>query len=168
MPDSGADPGVPPVAVMTVHAAKGLEFDSVFLAGLWEGLFPHAFSLESDLQLEEERRLFYVAMTRARKRLQLSAAPGGAPYLRSRGRVSRFLGEIPRELLESPRTDARTIPIAAPPATGRFRKGETVRHHKFGVGKIELVDPDGKRVSVRFKYHGRRRLVLEFAKLERV
>lgn len=175
MPEEGADRGVPPVMVMTVHAAKGLEFDSVFLAGLWEGLFPHAFSLESDIQLEEERRLFYVGMTRARKRLQLSAAPGGAPYLKSRGRVSRFLGEIPRELLETPRGEARKIPIAtdssvrplAGPAAGRFRKGDTVRHPKFGVGRVETVDPDGKRLSVLFRYHGRRRLVLEFARLER-
>ena len=168
VPDEAGERSAPPVTVMTVHAAKGLEFDSVFLAGLWEGLFPHAFSLESDLQLEEERRLFYVGMTRARKRLQLSAAPGGAPYLRSRGRVSRFIGEIPREMLETPRADARTIPIAAAPSTGRFRKGETVRHPKFGVGRVETVDPDGKRLSVLFKYHGRRRLVLEYAKLERV
>lgn len=168
MPEEGADPGAPPVMVMTVHAAKGLEFDSVFLAGLWEGLFPHAFSLESDIQLEEERRLFYVGMTRARKRLQLSAAPGGAPYQRSRGRVSRFLGEIPRELLDAARGEARTIPIATAPAAGRFRKGDTVRHPKFGVGRVEKVDPDGKRLSVLFRYHGRRRLVLEFAKLERV
>ena len=168
MPEEGADPGVPPVMVMTVHAAKGLEFDSVFLAGLWEGLFPHAFSLESDLQLEEERRLFYVGMTRARKRLQLSAAPGGAPYLRSRGGVSRFLGEIPRDLLETARGEARTLPIATAPAAGPFRKGDSVRHPKFGVGRVETVDPDGKRLSVLFRYHGRRRLVLEFARLERV
>jgi len=168
MPEEGADPGVPPVMVMTVHAAKGLEFDSVFLAGLWEGLFPHAFSLESDIQLEEERRLFYVGMTRARKRLQLSAAPGGAPYLRSRGRVSRFLGEIPRDLLDAPRKETRTLPIATAPAAGPFRKGETVRHPKFGVGRVESVDSDGKRLSVLFRYHGRRRLVLEFAHLERV
>ena len=168
VPEEAGERSAPPVTVMTVHAAKGLEFDSVFLAGLWEGLFPHAFSLESDIQLEEERRLFYVGMTRARKRLHLSAAPGGAPYLRSRGRVSRFLGEIPRELIETPRADARTIPIAAAPSTGRFRKGEKVRHPKFGVGRVETVDPDGKRLSVLFRYHGRRRLVLEYARLERV
>ena len=168
MPEEGADPGVPPVMVMTVHAAKGLEFDSVFLAGLWEGLFPHAFSLESDVQLEEERRLFYVGMTRARKRLQLSAAPGGAPYLRSRGGVSRFLGEIPRDLLDAARGEARAIPLGTVPAAGPFRKGDTVRHRKFGVGRVETVDPDGKRLSVLFRYYGRRRLVVEFARLERV
>ncbi len=168
MPEEGADPGVAPVMVMTVHAAKGLEFDSVFLAGLWEGLFPHAFSLESDVQLEEERRLFYVGMTRARKRLQLSAAPGGAPYLRSRGGVSRFLGEIPRDLLDAARGEARAIPLGTVPAAGPFRKGDTVRHRKFGVGRVETVDPDGKRLSVLFRYYGRRRLVVEFARLERV
>ena len=168
MPEEGADPGVPPVMVMTVHAAKGLEFDSVFLAGLWEGLFPHAFSLESDVQLEEERRLFYVGMTRARKRLQLSAAPGGAPYLRSRGGVSRFLGEIPRDLLDAARGEARAIPLGTVPAAGPFRNGDTVRHRKFGVGRVETVDPDGKRLSVLFRYYGRRRLVVEFARLERV
>ena len=179
-PEEEGERGAPPVTVMTVHAAKGLEFDSVFLAGLWEGLFPHAFSLESDSQLEEERRLFYVGMTRARTRLQLSAAPGGAPYLRSRGGVSRFLGEIPRELLAAPQGETGTIPLATAPAVGtipvaasrrapgRFRKGDAVRHPKFGVGRVELVDPDGKRLSVLFRYHGRRRLVLEFARLDRV
>ena len=169
VPDAGPAPGVPPVTVMTVHAAKGLEFDSVFLAGLWEGLFPHALSLDSDAQLEEERRLFFVGMTRARTRLQLSAAPGGAPFLRSRGRASRFLSEIPRELLAAGRADARAIeaPAAATPAGGAFRRGDTVRHPRFGVGRVERVDPDGKRLSVLFRYHGRRRLVLEFARLER-
>ena len=169
MPEAGSKPGAPPVTVMTVHAAKGLEFDSVFLAGLWEGLFPHALSLDSDTQLEEERRLFYVGMTRARERLQLSAAPGGAPFQRSRGRVSRFVSEIPRELLAAGKEDARAIPAAPPPpGAGRFRRGESVRHPRFGVGRVERVDPDGKRLSVLFKYHGRRRLVLEFARLERV
>ena len=107
-------------------------------------------------------------MTRARRRLQLSAAPGGAPYLRSRGRVSRFLGEIPRDLLDTPRGEARTIPIATSPAAGPFRKGDTVRHRKFGVGRVETVDPDGTRLSVLFRVHGRKRLVLEYARLERV
>ena len=168
LPEDPRERSVPPVAVMTVHAAKGLEFDAVFLAGLWEGLFPHSFSLESSSQLEEERRLFYVGMTRARKRLQLSSAPGGAPYLRSRGGPSRFLREVPRDLLEASKADTRVIPAAAIPATGRFRRGEKVRHPKFGVGRVETVDPDGKRLSVLFKYHGRRRLVLEYARLERV
>ena len=168
MPEETGERGAPPVAVMTVHAAKGLEFDAVFLAGLWEGLFPHAFSLDSCAQLEEERRLFYVGMTRARKRLHLSSAPGGAPYLRSRGRVSRFLREIPERLLAAAGRDARAIPPGSPPVTGPFRKGEKVRHSKFGIGRVERVDPDGKRLSVLFKYHGRRRLVLEYARLERV
>ena len=171
-PDGGsheaAAPKAAPVTVMTVHAAKGLEFDSVFLAGLWEGLFPHALSLESESQLEEERRLFYVGMTRARKRLRLSAAPSGAPYLRARGRVSRFLGEIPPELLVTEERSGRAAPAASAPSGGLFRRGDTVRHPKFGVGRVESVDPDGKRLSVIFRLHGRRRLVLDFAPLERI
>ena len=164
-----------PVLVMTVHAAKGLEFDTVFLAGLWEGVFPHGLSLGSDAGLEEERRLCYVGMTRARHRLLLSAAPVGPDFRRSRGGVSRFVGEIPPELLDAevpgpraPGPTARIRPDAAPAPPGAFRKGQRVRHPKFGVGRVEAVDPDGKRLSVLFRYYGRRRLVLEFARLERI
>jgi DNA helicase-2/ATP-dependent DNA helicase PcrA len=91
------------VTLMTLHSAKGLEFETVFLAGMEEGLFPHQFSIDDDAGIEEERRLCYVGMTRAKDRLTLSWARQRRSYAREsyeETRPSRFLGEIPRELLE--------------------------------------------------------------------
>ncbi len=150
------DEGDPPVLVMTVHAAKGLEFDTVFLGGLWEGVFPHSLGLDN---MEEERRLFYVGITRARSALYLLAAPGRSPWRREKDAPSRFLAEIPRELF----ANAKGRPAAA---GGRFRRGMSVRHARFGVGRIESADPDGSRVTVLFRHHGRRRLVVAYARLE--
>ena len=93
-----------PVSLMTLHSAKGLEFDSVFLAGLDEGLLPHARSLENDRELEEERRLLYVGMTRARQSLVLTRATYRRSYGEDRlvaSKPSRFIREIPGELIEA-------------------------------------------------------------------
>jgi DNA helicase-2/ATP-dependent DNA helicase PcrA len=93
------------VLLLTVHNAKGLEFDAVAIAGLEEGLMPHASSLESGEQLEEERRLFYVALTRARDEVLLTAAAYRRRYDGARGAsVSRFVSEIPGALLEREET----------------------------------------------------------------
>jgi DNA helicase-2/ATP-dependent DNA helicase PcrA len=92
------------VTLMTLHSAKGLEFETVFLVGMEEGLFPHQFSIDDDAGIEEERRLCYVGMTRAKDRLTLSWARQRRSYGREsfeQTKPSRFLGEIPRELLES-------------------------------------------------------------------
>jgi superfamily I DNA/RNA helicase len=92
------------VSLMTLHSAKGLEFDAVFLAGLEEGLLPHSRSLNSNAELEEERRLFYVGMTRARRSLVLSRAIYRRTYGEERLRASlpsRFIGEIPGDLIEA-------------------------------------------------------------------
>jgi DNA helicase-2/ATP-dependent DNA helicase PcrA len=95
------DPGEDTISLMTVHNAKGLEFDVVFLAGLEERLFPHSSSIETTEGLEEERRLFYVAVTRARRKLFLSATVGQRRILRfESSEPSRFLDEIPTALLE--------------------------------------------------------------------
>src|SRR5262249_34287571 len=89
------------VLLLTVHNAKGLEFDAVTIAGMEEGLLPHASSLETTADLEEERRLFYVALTRARDEVLLTAAAYRRRYDGARGAaVSRFVGEIPEALLE--------------------------------------------------------------------
>jgi DNA helicase-2/ATP-dependent DNA helicase PcrA len=88
---------------MTLHSAKGLEFEAVFLVGMEEGLFPHQFSIDDPAGIEEERRLCYVGMTRAKDRLTLSWARQRRSYARDsfeQTKPSRFLGEIPRELLE--------------------------------------------------------------------
>jgi DNA helicase-2/ATP-dependent DNA helicase PcrA len=93
-----------PVSLMTLHSAKGLEFDAVYLAGLEEGLFPHSRSFNSTAELEEERRLFYVGMTRARRTLLLSRAIYRRSYGEQRLRASipsRFIGEIPGDLIEA-------------------------------------------------------------------
>lgn len=109
------------VALMTLHSAKGLEFDTVFLSGMEEGLFPHSQSMNSDADLQEERRLCYVGVTRARRKLFLSWTPFRKTYGPDAGvpaRISRFVNEMPQELLEGletpdydhfdQRTDSRT------------------------------------------------------------
>ncbi len=155
-----SDGDAPPVLVMTVHAAKGLEFDTVFLGGLWEGVFPHALSLEKEADIEEERRLFYVAVTRARTGLYLLATPGGTPWMRGPDKPSRFLAEIPRELLHVENKRGNRGP--------GFQRGDRVRHRRFGDGRIESVEADGARVIAVFRHHGRKRLVAAYANLERL
>lgn len=155
-------PGGGPVMLMTIHAAKGLEFDTVFLCGLWEGLLPHRFSLKNRESLQEERRLFYVGMTRARKSLTLSAAPSG--FAASRG-ISRFIAEIPKEML-SGAARAKVRAATTRTADNRpFRPGDAVHHPHFGRGRVESADADGGRVTVLFRTAGRKRLVLEYARL---
>jgi DNA helicase-2/ATP-dependent DNA helicase PcrA len=119
------------VTLMTLHTAKGLEFPTVFLTGLEDGVFPHSRSLDDGGELEEERRLAYVGLTRARERLYLSRAlvrsAWGAP---AHNPASRFLGEIPDELVEWRRTEAdqvhwqrpdlaRAVGLGSPTAAGR-------------------------------------------------
>ena len=160
VPDDAGGAG--PVMLMTLHAAKGLEFDTVFLCGLWEGLLPHRFSIKNRESLEEERRLFYVGMTRARKSLTLTASPAG---FAASGGISRFVSEIPDEMLSG---SARARVRAATPRTADnrpFRPGDAVHHHRFGRGRVESADTDGKCVTVLFRTAGRKRLVLEYARL---
>jgi DNA helicase-2/ATP-dependent DNA helicase PcrA len=172
--------------LMTVHSAKGLEFDTVFLAGLEEGLFPHEQSLAERDGLEEERRLAYVAITRARRRLYLSYARTRMLHGQTRYHLpSRFLDEIPAGLVKwlAPRRGLAlpTAPTRAParspekPFGGRasaaaagFRIGQSVRHPKFGAGVI--VDAEGQgsdaRVQVNFGREGVKWLAVAVAKLQ--
>ena len=175
-PDEG-EGAAPAVLVMTVHAAKGLEFDRVFLAGLDDANFPHGLSHDSRTAIEEERRLFYVGMTRARRRLQLSGAPGRTPWRAESGQVSRFVAEIPRDLLDDPSREALRqagLSRRGPRRTARqatrdgIRKGHRVHHPVFGFGAVEQVDADGERLTVKFDRAGRRRLVARYARLRRV
>ena len=155
-------PGGGPVMLMTIHAAKGLEFDTVFLCGLWEGLLPHEFSRKNRESLQEERRLFYVGMTRARKSLTLSAAPSG--FAASRG-ISRFIAEIPKEMLSGAARAKVRAAVARTADNRPFRPGDAVHHPRFGRGRVESADADGSRVTVLFRTAGRKRLVLEYAGL---
>jgi len=153
--------------LMTVHAAKGLEFDAVFITGLEEGLFPHENSLFEAGGVEEERRLMYVAITRARQRLYLSHAQSRMLHGQTRyGIASRFLDEIPAALLATVGSPAPPAP--RPEAAGiPWRVGQSVVHAKFGVGVI--VDCEGRgadaRIQVNFRDAGLKWLMVEYAKL---
>jgi DNA helicase II / ATP-dependent DNA helicase PcrA len=190
--------GDAPVVLMTFHAAKGLEFDQVFLVGLEEGLVPHSRSLDSEEGLEEERRLCYVGMTRAMSRLTLAWAQSRAVFGQRRlSERSRFLDEIPAESLrvsggrvyraepsrppgrrreadepEWARPEGRvghTIP-ATPVGTTDFRPGVKVRHPLFGVGTVLRSDTDGEelKLTVSFAGVGAKKLVARYAGLELV
>ncbi|MDX9767667.1 MAG: DNA helicase II [Ectothiorhodospiraceae bacterium] len=165
------------VQLMTLHSAKGLEFPLVFLVGMEEGLFPHQMSSEDPNRLEEERRLAYVGITRARRRLVLSHAERRRLYNSTNYCIpSRFIGEIPAELMEEVRPRASfTQPVFRPQAGrlpespgGGMRIGSRVRHAKFGEGVITDCEGSGSnaRVQVNFATEGAKWLVLGYAKLE--
>ena len=163
------------VHLMTLHAAKGLEFPIVFLVGLEEGVFPGKQSLEEPGRLEEERRLCYVGMTRAMRKLFLSYSEVRRQYGREEyHRPSRFLRELPLKLLDEIRPKSRTqsvsgarssIPSAAESAG--IPIGKNVVHAKFGQGVILSVEGSGAhtRVEVKFSEHGVKWLVLAYANL---
>jgi DNA helicase-2/ATP-dependent DNA helicase PcrA len=176
--------------LMTVHSAKGLEFHTVFITGLEEGLFPHQNSIDNG-DLDEERRLMYVAITRARRRLYLTFAQSRMLHGQTHyGVASSFLRELPEELLHwlTPRVSARrtfhagsyetgsyvkafssTPPLEkAPPAPDSvWRIGQHVFHQKFGEGVVTDTEGGGSdgRVQVNFKRAGSKWLALEYAKL---
>ncbi|MFZ2160830.1 MAG: UvrD-helicase domain-containing protein [Sideroxyarcus sp.] len=179
--------------LMTVHAAKGLEFHTVFITGLEEGLFPHQNSIDNG-DLDEERRLMYVAITRARRRLYLTFAQSRMLHGQTHyGTASSFLRELPEELLHwiTPRVSARKTfhtssyetnsyvsAFAAGPAAPKphvspdsvWRIGQQVFHQKFGEGVVTDTEGGGSdgRVQVNFKRAGSKWLALEYAKLTAV
>ena len=155
------------VSLMTLHTAKGLEFPVVFMVGMEEGIFPHALSMDDPAELEEERRLCYVGMTRARERLYLThAACRTFRGSLSANPASRFLVEIPGRCLEPVEFDE-----AAPEARELLALdvGEQVRHAKWGPGVVvEMCELDGDfEVTVEFPGVGSKRLLLSFAPLEK-
>ena len=180
---------------MTIHAAKGLEFERVFIVGLEEGLFPHENSLNEFGGLDEERRLMYVAITRAKKNLFLSFSQMRKLYGQYRyNRKSRFLEEIPEENLhwvsqssnqkisqyqvrgreenflisETKTSPSKRSELSSNFLDKRFRVGVEVRHPKFGEGiilNIEGIEQDC-RVEVRFTNGDIKWLALAIAKLE--
>lgn len=162
------------VQLMTLHSAKGLEFPLVFLCGMEEGLFPHQLSMDDPARLEEERRLAYVGMTRAMRRLVLSYAEvrrlyGDEKYTRP----SRFIREIPAEFIQPIRLQGSRVQ-AAPQATAEsaasadgLRLGARVVHPKFGEGIVLACEGQGAqtRVQVNFDAVGSKWLVLAYAQL---
>ena len=167
---------------MTVHAAKGLEFDHVFVCGLEEGTFPSMRTADDPDGLEEERRLMYVALTRARKTLMLSSARdrmvnGSMETMRP----SRFLREIPEELLENYAPSWRRYDLdddgshstgwsvtPDPEALAGLQKGVRVRHDLYGSGVVRRLAGRGMnaRAVVRFDDGVEREFVLEYAGLQ--
>ena len=167
--------------LMTLHAAKGLEFPVVFLTGLEEGLLPHQRSIDEPESLEEERRLCYVGMTRARQQLVLSCAETRRLHGTERfSPASRFVREIPAELVEEVRLRARVsrplyreAPVSrfgGGPSSGQFRLGQRVNHPKFGEGVVLTLEGDGNhaRVQVNFAGAGSKWLVIAYANLQPV
>ena len=175
------------VTMMTVHASKGLEFPVVFLTGLEDGLFPLYRSLDSNETLEEERRLFYVGVTRAMHKVYLMYANNrrrmGSDELY--GIVSRFIGEIPEENIEKISfTSALTRKVIGGKAGKHtktavsrtvvlfddFQVGEYVEHAIFGIGKVMALSGQGEnqRVGIEFKDGLKKKLVVKFANLKKV
>ena len=162
------------VTLMTLHNAKGLEFRAVFLIGMEEGVFPHSRSLEEQ-GLEEERRLAYVGLTRAKERLTLTHAASRSLWgSRGYNLPSRFLDELPQDEIERERLrPASWSGYGAPTVSVRRNQpdlstGDSVRHSTLGEGVVTRIDADGT-VTVRFADDGvERRLMLDYAPLEKV
>jgi DNA helicase II / ATP-dependent DNA helicase PcrA len=178
--ETQAAEGRPALQLMTVHSAKGLEFHTVFVTGLEEGLFPHENSLSEFDGLEEERRLAYVAVTRARRRLYLTHAQSRMLHGQLRYNIaSRFLDELPAGTVQwlSPKAGRNvrdfapsTVPDPHVEARSQpgWRIGQSVKHTRFGLGII--IDAEGRgsdaRVQVNFREAGVKWLALEYAKLQ--
>ena len=180
--DPGADqPDA--VTLITLHAAKGLEFPVVFLVGMEEGLLPHMRALDDPEQMAEERRVCYVGMTRARERLYMTRARRRFQYGNQRANpASRFLADVPEAETMVPagasRRDVSTLdprrlrsagrdPIEVDATTPAFRAGDRVLHERFGTGVVvacEIV-PGDQQVTVAFEGQGVKRLLLSFAPL---
>jgi len=161
------------VQLMTLHSAKGLEFQVVFVTGVEEGLFPHSMSADDPARLEEERRLCYVGMTRARQQLFLCHAESRRLHGREEYPMpSRFLREIPPELVEEVRGGGVSRPgrsaQPAAAAAGGFHLGQQVVHPKFGPGVVLHSEGSGAsaRIQVNFESVGAKWLVLAYARLE--
>ncbi|HEX6081622.1 MAG TPA: UvrD-helicase domain-containing protein [Methylomirabilota bacterium] len=171
------DPAAGGVTLMTLHSAKGLEFPVVFLTGLEEGVFPHSRSMLEPEELEEERRLCYVGITRARQRLLLSYALHRRIQGYGVAEPSRFLLEIPEEQLHllnarRPEPVVAAAPSSAAAETGGddfpFRLGAKLRHARWGEGLLVGMEREGSDViaTVHFASVGRKRLSLQYAHLE--
>jgi DNA helicase-2/ATP-dependent DNA helicase PcrA len=163
------------VTLMTLHNAKGLEFDVVFIAGMEDGVFPHYRSMTDAAEMEEERRLAYVGMTRARKRLYLTHAWqrslfGGSNY----NPPSRFLAELPGDLvrsLEQGRDTRNGTPSRPPQSFGHeplpVTEGDTVYHDRWGEGVVVSLSGTGSRAiaTIAFQDVGEKSVMLAYAPL---
>ncbi len=171
------------VSMMTLHNSKGLEFRAVFVTGMEEGLLPHYSAFDDDTELEEERRLFYVGMTRAMEELYLFCAASRMQFGSWTGnRPSRFLDEVPKEHTEVtgtavPRRTLSDVAQSIPSFNSftdssdvqredsRYRVGITVFHPKYGEGKIKSLEGSGAelKVSVQFPGYGTKKFLASYA-----
>ena len=186
------------VMLMTMHNSKGLEFPTVFIAGMEEGLFPLQRSAEDPAALEEERRLCYVAMTRAMKRLYISYAHSRRTYGQIRAtEPSRFLLEIPGDLCESREKLTRSAfmedsPFVSPFETNRFvsatsynpqkkkpkaaegevdfKTGDKIEHDQWGVGTVITVTPSGNQTVIQAAFAGLgiKKFILGFSQVKKI
>ena len=172
------------ITLMTLHTAKGLEFPTVFLTGMEDGIFPHSRTLGERDELEEERRLAYVGLTRAQERLYLTRAEyrsaWGAPNYNP---ASRFLDEIPETLIEwrqrtfAPKPKFVSTPPPRASATGKksattisLNIGDRVAHDTFGLGTVVKISGEGDRAeaTINFGQLGEKRLLLRYAPVEKL
>ncbi len=166
------------VTLMTLHSAKGLEFPVVFLTGMEEGVFPHVKSMDDPEELEEERRLCYVGLTRAKRQLYLSYALHRRLHGYGLGEPSRFLLEIPEEQLTLLNHGRAAPPHLDPlPQGGEeidqdlpYRVGARLRHGRWGEGLLVGIERQGEEVlvTVHFASVGRKKLSLQYAHLEEI
>jgi DNA helicase II / ATP-dependent DNA helicase PcrA len=177
-PDS--DQGV--VTLMTLHTAKGLEFPTVFLTGMEDGVFPHLRAMSNPKELEEERRLAYVGITRARQRLYVTRASmrssWGAPQMNP---ASRFLAEVPDSLVVWERAAAQPSMASLAQRPGvrspgnrqvpALSAGDKVTHDSFGLGTVVTVDGLGEKAAASIDFggeYGVKRLILRYAPVEKL
>jgi len=171
------------VTLMTLHAAKGLEFPAVAMIGFEDGLLPHQRANTDDKELEEERRLAFVGITRAMRQLYLTHARSRTIFGQTQATMrSRFFDELPESAVEHVQPDGGLGDGGHDPFAGRelrsvaakqaslFPAGTKVRHPQFGIGTVLDIQAMGSitRASVRFNTHGRKTLILQYANLERI
>jgi DNA helicase-2/ATP-dependent DNA helicase PcrA len=178
--DSDGDDSETRVTLMTIHSAKGLEFKTVFVVGMEEQLFPRGSANGSLSELEEERRLFYVAITRAEVHCYLSYSDTRFRYGKMEfGSPSRFLRDIDSQYLRlpgQPITASRIVesrpakPMPAPdaPTDASLRVGQSIEHDRFGIGRVTKVEGTGEnaKATIDFQNAGEKQLLLRFARFK--
>ena len=158
------------VTLMTMHAVKGLEFDYVFVVGVEEGLFPHLNSMNSEEELEEERRLCYVAITRARKKLYIINSRSRLLYGKITSNIpSRFISEIGDDLLDQDAKESvfsKKINREDMITNNDLKRGDLIRHDKYGNGVV--IDIDGKIATISFTKEGVKKLLKDHKAIKKV